>query len=191
MKEKAEAIDKIRALILINESGKAGRKALAQRLGVGEGYLRKLLDELEGSGLITRDREGASLTEQGRKALEALRLELRVYRDVSLEGYRGTSVIVSGAEGQIRNGLEERDEAVRFGARGAMVMVVRGRELWFPMVSNISKEHPEFSRKVMKSFELRDGDVIIFAWDGGSDSERAALAAALLVLAKAGKSIAL
>lgn len=189
IREKLEVIDKIRALVTIAEQGRIGRKALAERLGVGEGYLRKLLDRLAHLGIIGRDREGAFLTEAGRSAVAELTSAIRVYRGVSLEGYRGSAVVVSGAEAHVKNGLEERDEAVRFGARGAMIMVMRKGELWFPMVSNISREHPELSRQVIGSFGLRDGDVLVFAWDGESDSERAALAAALLVLERAGRGI--
>ncbi len=189
IKERAEVIDKLRVLFSIGEAGRIGRKALALKLGVGEGYLRKLLDELESLGLISRDREGASLLDKGEALLGKARSALRVYRGVSVEGYTGSAVVVSGLEKHITNGLDERDEAVRFGARGAMVMVVKAGELWFPMVSNISREHPEFSQKIMSAFGLSDGDVMIFAWDGGPDSERAAIAAALLVLRKAGLDI--
>ena len=57
------------ALDLIAKHGLVGRKQLMNELGVGEGSMRTILNQLKKQGLITSSRGGHALTAKGRSAL--------------------------------------------------------------------------------------------------------------------------
>jgi len=185
--EKVELVDTLRALFIL-ESKSMGRKTLSNKLGVGEGYIRKIIRKLEERKYIRTSRMGTSLSEKGRELLNELRNVIRPLGRIQLADYKGAfGIVVRKAADKVVKGLEERDEAIRYGAAGAMILTYQNDKLCFPSLDCVTDKYPEIDSSIRKAAgELHDDDVVIVAWgDNEIDSERGAYAAGLLLLEKA------
>ncbi|MGC9209057.1 MAG: DUF4443 domain-containing protein [Nitrososphaeria archaeon] len=182
-----ELVDTLRALFIL-ESKSMGRKTLSKKLGVGEGYIRKIIRKLEERKYIRTSRMGTSLSDKGRELLNELRNAIRPLGRIQLAEHKGAfGIVVRKAADKVVKGLEERDEAIRYGAAGAMILTYQNDKLWFPSLDCVTDKYPEIDSSVRRAAgELHEGDVVIVAWgDNEIDSERGAYAAALLLLEKA------
>jgi len=149
--------------------GRVGRQRLASSLSVGEGSARTLLRKLTKRGLVTIDRAGCSLTPKGAKlyAEAAKAFYLFNPRPGSLPGKVSFGVGVTGG-GEVAKGIQERDEAIKAGAEGAMTLVCREGELFMPGLSNVSKEHPELSAGILQVVTPSEGDALVISWGRSS-----------------------
>lgn len=170
-----------RALELIAEHERIGRKQLAEELGVGEGSMRTILNQLKKRGLITSSRGGHALTTKGKRLLgKPLKFSQVHVGDLAM-GRVNVATIVRGAAGRVRRGIEQRDEAIKVGADGATVLIFRGGKLRFPDGFLKVKKKP--AETLMKIFRPREGDVIIISGaQDGLKSEEGAKAAARTLL---------
>jgi hypothetical protein len=92
-------------------------------------------------------------------------------------------LIVHDAVGRVSRGLEQRDEAVRAGAKALMILAYQGGRLLMPGVSDLSAERPDFASHLLEELRPVDGDVILIAGgDSLAEARRGALAAALTLL---------
>lgn len=136
MKEEREI--RILAFLLALTGGVKGRYALSRELGLGEGVLRGISAKLAERGLIRVGRGGAWLTEEGLAELRRLLAkwslrEIVVLEDVEAWGrkYRGVAAAFAGTVGNV---VEARDEAVRAGARVALIVVRGENDFTLPLV---------------------------------------------------------
>jgi DNA-binding PadR family transcriptional regulator len=145
-------------LNLIEKYGRAGRKQLAEELGVGEGSMRTILDTLKKRGLITSSRGGHALTDKGRRFLgRPLEFVMVDAGDLTV-GEVDVATLVREAAAKVKKGIEQRDAAIKVGADGATVLVFKGGKLQFPngfIKVNVKLE------KLIKIFRPREEDVII------------------------------
>ena len=173
---------------IIEEEGPIGRYALAARLRLGEGVVKALLAELSVRGLVEPHRGvGCTLTELGKVELYRLLRSWRVKELKRLDppalsmGRFEVAALVDGASDKVRLGLEQRDEAVKVGAKGALTLVYRGGRLVIPGVSkSLEEESPELARRLESMFKLEEGDVVVIcSADDRWVAEEAALASSL------------
>ncbi len=186
-----EDVDTLRVIFML-QNGRFGRKSISKKLFLGEGYVRKILTKLEQKRLIKRSKKGTELTNKGIALIDEIKKTIYPAGTIAMQGYENMyGVVVKKASDKVDKGLEERDEAIRLGAKGAMIITYEGNKLWFPSIECITDKYPEIDRafrSVVKSLE--DGDVIIAAWgDRKLDAERGAFAAGILLASKSGKKI--
>ena len=87
------------------------------------------------------------------------------------------ATIVRKAAARVSRGIEQRDEAIKAGAAGATVLVYKGNKLQFP--DGFQEVKREVVNKLMMTFKLREGDVIIIGSAGDAlKAEAGAKAAA-------------
>jgi DNA-binding PadR family transcriptional regulator len=146
------------ALELIAENKTIGRKQLAKKLGVGEGSMRTILNQLKKQSLITSSRGGHALTVKGRRALGKPLEYVRVDAGDLTVGEVDVATIVRGAATKVKRGIEQRDEAIKAGADGATVLIFKAGKLQFP--DGFAKIDEKVG-KLIKTFRPRDGDVVI------------------------------
>jgi len=160
-----------RALELIAERGKVGRKDLAKELGIGEGSVRTILNSLKKEGLVIskRGRIGHLITEKGIRTLGKAHDLVRLDAGGMSVGEVDVATIVRGAADKVKRGIEQRDEAIKAGADGATVLVFRGGRLQFP--DNFMEVDEELSKSLLQKFKPNEGDVIIIGT--GKDVARA------------------
>ena len=165
-------LDLARAIEIIGTE-QIGRNKLSERLGLGEGTTRTLIDRLLDARLIEISRSGCELTRSGHSVLNELNQRLgtrtTVPRSSATVGTYNFGILVKGAANMIKTGIEQRDAAVRAGANGAVTFVVRHGELVMPSAAeSIMRRQAGITRKIQETFRPQESDAIIIA---GADSE--------------------
>jgi DNA-binding transcriptional regulator LsrR (DeoR family) len=166
-------LDLARAIEIIGTE-QIGRNKLSERLGLGEGTTRTLIDRLLDARLIEISRSGCELTRSGHSVLNELnrRLGTRtiVPRSSVTVGTYNFGILVKGAANMVKRGIEQRDAAVRAGAGGAVTFVVKHGELVMPPAAeSVMRRQGDFAKKIQEAFRPQESDAIIIA---GADSEQ-------------------
>jgi predicted transcriptional regulator len=177
----------IRALNLIGERGKVGRGALSSHLGLGEGSTRTIIEHLKEANLAFVSREGCELTEKGKRVFREIKAWIKEMKEIDQTGSElgkyNVGVLVKGVADRVRLGIEQRDAAVKAGAKGAVTMVYRKGLLFIPPSEEVKGEWVEPVRRIIDLFKPEDLDVIILCGaDSKGDAENAVIAAALTLI---------
>ena len=147
------------ALELMAQQRRISRKELGEKLGIGEGSTRTILDRLKGRGLVTSSRGGHALTAKGRRWLGKPLEYVRVDAGNLTVGEVDVATIVRGAAKKVKRGIEQRDEAIKAGADGATVLVFKTGRLQFPDL--FLKIDKKVERALVETLRPREGDVIV------------------------------
>jgi len=164
-----------------------GRKQLAEMLGVGEGVARTIIERLRAARLVAVSREGCFLTEEGlrlhKRYGEALSKAEIGKNELTLAD-SNVAVLVRNCVQRVRSGMEQRDEAVRMGAKGATTLLFRNGRLRLPSSDiDVDRTYPRFTKEAMNVLRPRDNDVmIVVSAETRTRAELGALAAAWTVL---------
>ena len=148
------------ALLEMFSTGGIGRKKLAEVLGVGEATARTVLEKLKMDDLVRSDRSGTILTAKGRGIARRLADSMLPARVTLTEVYGKYTVgfIVRRAASKLGTGVKERDEAVRGGADGALILLYMNGRLVFP---GLWEEYRGILNVTPQPVE---GDCLIVAW---------------------------
>jgi predicted transcriptional regulator len=146
-------------LELIAERKTIGRKQLAGELGVGEGSMRTILNQLKKRGLITSSRGGHVLTSKGMRFLGKPLKFVQIDAGNLTVGNFDIATIVRGAAKKIKRGIEQRDEAIKAGADGATILVFKRGEFRFP--NGFLDVGQKLNSTLTKIFKPREGDAIV------------------------------
>jgi predicted transcriptional regulator len=174
------------ALELIHRRGRVGRPERGRKLGLGEGSARSLLRLLRRRGLVRPSRGGHVLTEKGREVMgEPLQL-VRLNCGKLTVGKVDVAVLVRGAAEKVRGGVEERDEAIKVGAKGATVLVFREGGLRFP--DSGRRVGGKVGKKLVEELKPSEGDVVILGTgENEVEAELGARAAAMRLERRRGR----
>ncbi|MCW4019051.1 MAG: DUF4443 domain-containing protein [Candidatus Bathyarchaeota archaeon] len=165
-----------------------GRNRLAQKLNVGEGAIRTIINRLKDEQLITTAKEGCSLTPKGLEVWHKFEAVFPQRAEIeqteltrSLFNY---AFLVKNSGQKIGSGIEQRDAAIMGGAQRAIALVFRGGHLVIGSVSgSIEKEFPDAANKILKNLKPEENDVIIIAGaDNAVRAKRGAFAAAWVLI---------
>lgn len=173
-----------KTLSLISDGRRKGRKQLADRIGVGEGSMRTIVEYLREEGLVDVKQTGIKITKAGTEFIS--QMPLHIYKlevpEISL-GQHSVAVQVKGKSDRVRSGMEQRDQAIKAGADGATTIVVKGDHLTVPVDFDLDKERPEVAEAIRRLFDLSDGDVVIIGTSADlQKAEEGAMAAAFDLL---------
>ncbi len=171
----SESFDHVHVGLLIyylGERAPKSRSQIAKFLGLGEGSVRTILKRLAGASLIKVTKEGAFLSDRGSELFKELKSVFPVITEGSrgLLSLNGSTVIVlaKSMEGKVSRGIEQRDMAIRYGAKGAMTLTYRNGHFEIPgEAGDCETLFPsgDWSR-IRGSVHPEDGDVILVC---GSD----------------------
>jgi len=169
--------------------GRVGRYRLKGLLDLyeHEGLVRLMLSELAEKGYIKAEKTGCSMTPAGERYLASVLSKVGIgdIRRIDLSelqlGPACVAVQICDRQERFSDGIEQRDSAVRAGARGATVLLFKDNVFSVPRVyHNLSAEYPGLAREILDSFRLKDGDALIVGFaDSTSKALEGALAAAL------------
>ena len=140
-----------------------GRKTISELLGLGEGSVRTLLRKLSKMNLIESSQRGHVLSDKGRELVERLsRAFSEVHAVGKVEGYSAYAIVVRNPP-EFKS-IELRDEAVRFFAKGAMILVVKNGEVVFPEDGRPLRETmPELAER-LSVLRSEEGDMVVVTW---------------------------
>jgi len=180
----------IKALEEIDLNDSVGRLKLSKDLNLGEGAARTLIKHLKSERLIRVSKSGISLSASGRELLQDLKSLVSEPVQISSTpltlGPMNVAVRVTGVNASVKYGLEQRDAALKAGAKGATTLVFSGNELLIPGTREDASKSDPLIRTSLSRMDLRDGDVVIIgSADEKIDAELGARAAALELLKSA------
>ncbi|MEM0449129.1 MAG: DUF2111 domain-containing protein [Methanomassiliicoccales archaeon] len=164
---------------LVRRNGPIGRRTLASMMKLSEASTRTLLEHLTKEGCLELTKRGAVITQRGQEKFQKLGMEIIELGWVELSiGKFNCCVLVRKAADRVKDGIRERDEAVKVGAKGAIILVAKNGKVIFPTDERFpDQKHIEPLRKF---FTIEDGDVLIIAGaDEYSSAEMGAIRAGL------------
>jgi hypothetical protein len=177
----------IKALELIAQPP-VGRGTLAKKLAIGDGATRTLIERLKDEEIIFTTKSGCFLTKKGEDLWKQVK---RVFPSkIELEKSKLTlsacnvAMLVKGKRDRVKLGVEQRDAAFLAGARGATTLVIKKGKLVMPSVDvDVSEDFPDIYEKIVNSFKLTEGDVVVIgSADSCNKAEYGAIAAAWTLL---------
>ena len=161
-----------------------GRTKLAEELRIGQGATRTIINRLKAAGLISTSKIGCILTERGRKVLEEYKktfLKKAEIKDFKLvDAKYNFAVLAKNCGHKIRSGMEQRDSAVKVGAKGTVTLVYKDGRLMVPSVDvDFVSDFPKTAEYIIRVFQPKENDVIIISGADSTDlAEYGAAAAA-------------
>ena len=148
------------AILTINRE-KIGRKQLSRKLELGEGTVRNLINRLQEEELILTTRQGVSLTEKGEKFLLDISSNIKGTQidDTRITvGEYNYAVIIRNQAQKVRFGVEQRDQALISGAKGATTIKFNKGDFIIP---GVDSKLDEFILEKLENLNPKDDDVII------------------------------
>jgi hypothetical protein len=148
---------------------------------------RLLLEDLKRQGLVRYDRKGTRLTDKGLSVFR--RLAARVGNIDSVEAGRlaldkaALAAHVRGMENA--RVIELRDEAIRAGASGIIMLEMTRRGLVMPPSRTQVREYKQDLDRIAEAFGPAEGDSVIVSFGRDAQSAGDGLWAALSVLTQA------
>jgi len=172
----------IRAIMILGERKVIGRTLLSRLLKTGSGAIRTMISDLEDHKIINVERSGCSLTTKGLSIYESI-IE-RIPKVSKVDAGRlsvanfDAAALVKDVSKTIQRGIEQRDAAIRVGAKGATSLIYENGRFALPMGSiDCAKDYPsDIWIMLEKTFKPLDRDVIIVS---SSDIEESAIYGAL------------
>lgn len=159
-----------KVLKLLLTSGSLGRPALMRELNLGEASMKTLLRRLRDFGLVTSQKPfGTKLTEKGIELAEAITNLIYVIESLPADdlckGCKASAVVVKEGKKRVEDFggvVAVRDEVVRQGATGALVLVVKNGDLLMPTPNEVTHfKGFMMSEHLKKLRDVKDGDSII------------------------------
>ncbi len=173
-----------KVLSILVDRKRRGRKLLADMVGIGEGSMRTILDNLRERRLIDVGQTGVRISSKGLEFFSKIPIETKPLppSEMSL-GESNVAVRIRGRGGEVHTGIEQRDSAIKAGADGATTIIVRSGRLLVPTDYDLDEERPEMARTLRDLFDLENDDVIVIGTAKESNrAEQGALAAAFEIL---------
>jgi Domain of unknown function (DUF4443) len=166
------------------------RNALCTGLVLGEGTVKTIVKHLKMQGLIETSNRGTKLTVKGKSICEGLLsvipAEMSLPKcSVALSRFN-YAVLVREFGFAVGLGIEQRDAAIKMGAKGATTLLFKDNKFVMPANSDDDslKKEREVRRMLVEKLNPREGDVIIIgsADNNGKTAELGAKNAALLTI---------
>jgi len=170
------------AIEQIAKHNRTSRKQIVKEIGVGEGSVRTILNQLKNQGLITSSKGGHVLTEKGKHFLEKSQEFIKVDVGDLTVGRTNVATLVKGAASKVKRGIEQRDEAIKAGAEGASVLIFEKGKLRFP--DGFVEVEEGTGKILMKLLKPREGDVVVIGAAGDTRAAEAGARAAAQTLTK-------
>ncbi|MGA9941846.1 MAG: DUF4443 domain-containing protein [Nitrososphaeraceae archaeon] len=178
-----------KTLQLIQENGHVSREKLCKDLGLGEGTIKTLVRHLKMQNLIESTNAGTTMTKKGNSffsgLLSSIPSEISLSKCAITLGKFNYAVLVKQMSSMIKDGIAQRDAAIRMGASGATTLLFKDNKFLIPQTyfDSLKDEH-QLSEQMIKNLHPQDGDVIIIGSDNYSrmKAEFAAKSAALITI---------
>lgn len=160
--------DILKTLEVIYREGSLGRKKLSSILNLGEGATRTILDHLQKASIVRKTRLGCELTEKGKKIGQEITRKIAKHsplqENILVAGKFAYGILVKGSASRITNGIEQRDAAIKAGAKSATTIICKNENLIMPPETRMPpKEYSETLKMIYALFEPQNNDVIIIS----------------------------
>jgi hypothetical protein len=179
-----------KALQLIKSRGHISRDLLSKELGLGEGSIRTLMRHLQMNNMIIATNAGTTMTQKGKalllELLSSIPTEMNLPKCSIALGKFNYVVLLKQHSHAIKSGVEQRDAAIKIGAKGATTLLFKQNKFVMPSSTNYDslQKEPKISKLLIMMLNPEEGDAIIIGSDDmhKKRSEFAAKSAALLTI---------
>lgn len=178
-----------KTLQLINKDGFVSRFLLMKELGLGEGSIKTLIKHLKMEKLIITTNRGTTMSERGRKIFgemsQYICAEAQLPRSTISISEFNHAILLRYVQFAIKQGVEQRDEAIKMGAKGATTLVFMDGKFLIPgSYFNALKEEKGIEKHLKNKLNPINGDIVIIGSDDSSYiiAELASKSAALYTL---------
>jgi predicted transcriptional regulator len=159
-------LDILNVLEIIWKMKIIGRQKLSIETGLGEGSIRTIIKWLKKLNLIESTKLGCKLTKRGTRLIQEIKSKISPTIPVSKSflaiGDSNVGILVKKAGEKVKNGIEQRDAAIKAGAIAATTLIFRKKSLILPSISNsVNKEWPKLAEEIYRIFQPKENDVII------------------------------
>ena len=159
-----------KTLQLINKEGFVSRFLLMKELGLGEGSIKTLIKHLKMEKLIITTNKGTTMSDRGRKIFEQMShyicSEAQLPRSTISVSEFNHAILLRYVHFAIKQGVEQRDEAIKKGAKGATTLVFKDGKFLIPGSGyNALKEEKGIERHLKNELNPINGDIIIIGSD--------------------------
>ena len=156
------------ALQILAKTKYASRATFCNELHLGGGAIRTLISHMKEAGLADSVRAGTFLTKKGiqfvKKIFDVIPYDCTVKKCEIAQGKYNHAIIVKDFSTLIGNGMQQRDYAILYGARGATTLVYRNGQFVFPRgKSDMLFDDLETMNYLVKKLNPSNGDVVIIA----------------------------
>jgi predicted transcriptional regulator len=145
-----------------------GRNKLAEKLNVGDGAVRTIINHLKDADLIVTSKAGCTLTAKGlsiwKKFEGFFQTRVEIEKTELTTAEHNYAFLVKNSGHKVKSGIEQRDAAIVAGAKRAVVIVSKSGHLIIESVSNdIAKDFPKATNQILRVIQPEDNDVIVIA----------------------------
>jgi hypothetical protein len=179
----------LKTLQLIETEGTVSRNLLSKELRLGDGSVKTLIKHLKMEDMIVTTNRGTKMSNKGKSILGKLSLyignETGVPECSISIGKFNHAVLLKQMKSEISSGIEQRDIAIKNGAKGAITLTFEN-ERFLTVNTNYDslQNEPRIRKLLLDTLNPVDNDIIII---GSNDSnyitaELAAKASALYTL---------
>jgi len=169
-------LDVLRTFLYLDQA--MSRNELVNALEMGEGTVRSILDLLKNKDLIMSTQTGHALSSKGQGVLNDIKKIITKPHEVNIHIFTEhmATALVYHADNMVKVDYKLRDEAVKNGAEGALIMNHHNGKLCFEFDCTIGFDY------LLEKFEMKEDELIIVAFgDTKRNIETAALAVAVKV----------
>jgi predicted transcriptional regulator len=178
----------VKAIEIIGDSPYIGRIKLSKELKLGESSSRTLIQHLKKFGIISISKKGCKLTNQGLKIYRNLKekivKKIEVPKSSLTVGEFNFGVLIKNASSYVQSGIEQRDAAVKVGAKGVTTLIFKNGKLFVPPFEECkTNEWLKDLKELYELFKPTENDVILIC--GADDieiAEKGAIMAALTLI---------
>lgn len=172
-------------LVTLLRDGPIGRRSLVSRSSMTESTVRTHLRRLEQSGYIRSGQPGTEITDSARRDFGELLRRVSLIRspqldELNIDRFVSVALVRDAAE-QLRESIRFRDEAVRGGATGA-VLLTRSEQGWrfSDLASSMNEDYPEDAQAIHEAIreaaiEPTPGDGLILSFGPSAEIAKAGL----------------
>ncbi len=154
------------AMYEMYRNGSMSRKKLTDILGIGEGSVRTMVNQMKEWGVIETRQTGIRLTKFGEYTFENIPFSLMdAYSNKYAIGECQQGVLVRDVADKVTDGRAQRDSGIRNGSNGASVFIIKDGKLIFPKDWDVDREDPLLAEQI-RSTGMKEGDVFLLV---GSD----------------------
>jgi hypothetical protein len=181
-----------KTLQLIEQRGHVSRDILSIELGLGQGIIKTLIKHLKMQKMIYTTNSGTKMTEKGRsifsQLLSSMPVEMIIPKCSVALGRYNYAVLLKQFNFAIKSGIEQRDAAIKIGAKGATTLLYKDAKFIMPsanMTYDPLKKEPQIRALLIERFyPLEEGDAVIIGSDEISrkTAELAAKSAAIITI---------
>lgn len=160
-----------KALHILSKQKYSSRSTFCKELQIGEGAVRTMIMHLKNSGLVDSIRAGTFLTAKGKKfskkIFEVVAAQCKIEScNVAREKFNH-AILLRDYASMIGNGMDQRDYAIFYGAKGATTLAFENKQFVFPGENHDCLSDDLKTKEVlMKNLNPNENDLVII---GSSD----------------------